>query len=104
MYSYNRVIYMKGSKTTRPKLYTKAISSGSQLGSLYGLPKVHTHYCPLRPIVNAKFTHNANLSKLLVPMLSQLAVNEHTVLKNQLTVQLILCVTLILPHIMPMFL
>ena len=37
----NQLRIMKDSKAITPEFYTQAISSGSQLGSLYGLPEVH---------------------------------------------------------------
>ena len=75
----NQLRILKSNNTIPTEFYNEAYSSGSQLGSLYGLPKVHKNDCPMRPIVIARNTHKAKLSKLLVPTLSELASNEYTV-------------------------
>ena len=52
-------------------------SSGSQLGNLYSLPKVHKNNCPVRPIVAACGSLNFNLGKKHVSLIPQLAVNSY---------------------------
>ena len=54
-------------------------ASGSTPGLLYGLPKVHKEGHPLRPILSAIGTANYNIAKYLVPILSPLTINEHTI-------------------------
>ena len=61
------------------EFYRECYASGSQLGYMYGLPKVHKSDCPVRPIVAAYGTYNFNLGKLILPMISQLAINQYTV-------------------------
>ena len=58
--------------------YDNCFTSGSNLGVLYGLPKVHKENCPVRPILSAYSMHNFNLGKALVPLLSHLASSQHT--------------------------
>ena len=53
--------------------------SGSSLGVLYGLPKVHKDNVPTRPIMSACNTPSYNVSKFLVPKLLHLAENECTI-------------------------
>ena len=50
------------------KTYQKLTVSGSQLGILYGLPKVHKKNFPLRPILSACNTTAYNMAKYLVPI------------------------------------
>ena len=52
----------------------------SQLGCLYVAYRINRHEnCPLKSIVNERCTHNAKLSKLVVPLLSDLATNEYSI-------------------------
>jgi len=52
---------------------------GSSPGILYELPKVHKPDVPIRPILAAYTTHNYNLGKFLVPLLTPFTKNEYTV-------------------------
>ena len=56
--------------------YKTSYTSGSQLGNLYGLPKVHKSHCPVRPIVTVYGSFNFNHGKHIVPLLSHLADNQ----------------------------
>ena len=59
--------------------YNNIYVSGSKPGILYGLPKIHKEDNPLRPIVSSIGTFNYNLAKFLVPIISPLTFNEHTI-------------------------
>ena len=59
--------------------YNNIYISGSKPGSLYGLPKIHKVGNPFRPIVSSIGTFNYNLAKFLVPIISPLTSNEHTI-------------------------
>ena len=59
--------------------YKYLYASGSQIGYLYGLPKIHKPNIPLRPILSAIDTFNYRLSKFLVPLLSPITTNKYTV-------------------------
>ena len=63
------------------ELCKSCYASGTRLGNLYGLPKVHKIGLPLRPILSACGTHNFNLSQALVPLISFLTNNDY-ILKN----------------------
>ena len=52
---------------------------GSRPGILYGLPKVHKHNFPLRPIISAIGTHAYKLAKFLVPLLRPFSTNSYTI-------------------------
>ena len=53
--------------------------SGSTLGVLYGLPKVHKSGCPFRPIVSSINAYNYNLASYLVRVLQPISTNQFTV-------------------------
>ena len=57
--------------------YKQIYASGSHVGALYGLAKTHKDNVPLRPIVTTRKTHNYNLAKYIIPMISHLATNEY---------------------------
>ena len=42
--------------------FHKILPCGSNRGVLYGLPKVHKHGCPFRPLVSSVNTYNYNLA------------------------------------------
>ena len=51
------------------KLYKSLYPNGSQVGLLYGLPKIHKKDVPLRPILSAIGTHSYALAKYLVDVI-----------------------------------
>ena len=51
---------------------------GSSLGSMYGLPKIHKHNVPLRPIMAGYSSANYKLAKYLIPLLRPLASNGYS--------------------------
>ena len=53
-------------------------SSGSSVGVLYGLPKIHKVNNPIRPILSTIGTFNYNLAKFFVPIIEPLTVNTYT--------------------------
>ena len=74
-----RSLKTKGNITE--SFYNECFTSGSQLGKLYGLPKVHKSNCLVCPIVAAYGSFNFNLGKHIVPLISHLADNQYS-LKN----------------------
>ena len=63
----------------RGPTYNYLYPSGTNLGILYGLPKIHKENYPLRPILSACNTPNYMLAKFLVPNLTPLTKNTYTV-------------------------
>lgn len=65
------------------KQYDSIVPTGSRLGILYGLPKIHKptiNNCPkFRPILSSIGTPTYKLAKFLVPILSPLTTNMFTV-------------------------
>ena len=66
--------------TGRPcSTYKELYVSGSNLGILYGLPKVHKANHPTRPMLSACNTPQYGLAKYLVPIISPNTTNSYTV-------------------------
>ena len=63
---------LKSKRILSEECYTHLSPSGSKPGILYGLPKVHKHNVPIRPILSAVGTYNFKLAKFLVPLLCPL--------------------------------
>ena len=63
----------------RDSTYYNLYVSGSNLGILYGLPKIHKKDCPMRPILSACNTPGYGLAKYLVPILSPITTNKYTI-------------------------
>ena len=74
---------MKSNQSINDETYNKLYASGSSPGILYGLPKTHkadfSSKFQYRPIFAAYKTPTFNVAKFLVPLLSHLTMNEHTV-------------------------
>ena len=63
----------------KDQVYNRLCISGSQLGVLYGLPKVHKDGCPIRPSLSACNTPAYNIAKFLVPIINPITKNSYTV-------------------------
>ena len=63
-------------------LFNYLFPSGSTLGVLYGLPKIHKANIPIRPILSTIGTFNYNLAKFFVPIIEPLTVNSYTLKKS----------------------
>lgn len=59
--------------------YDLVYPTGTKVGRLYGLPKIHKKEVPLRPILSANSMHNFALARELVQVLSHLCTNEYSV-------------------------
>ena len=71
---------LKNSKVLSQEHYSELYVSGSSFGILYGSPKVHKgRSLSLRPILAAYNLPNYRLAKHLVPLLSHLTTNSHSI-------------------------
>ena len=71
---------LKNSGLIENSLYQSLHSTGSTVGTLYGLPKVHKGaHVPLRPIMAAYNLPNAKLAKFLANLLTPIMSNEFTI-------------------------
>ena len=75
---------LKSRKVISDAMYDDLYVSSSSFGTLYGSPKVHKGpSVPLRPILAAYNLPNYKLAKFLVPLLSHLTTNCHSI-KNSM--------------------
>ena len=70
---------LKKSKSITQTTYKKLFPTGSQIGILYGLPKIHRSNIPLRPILSSVNKHSYNIAKFLVPLLRPIASGAYMV-------------------------
>jgi hypothetical protein len=54
---------LKNNGVISEEIYKKLVPTGSRPGILYGLPKIHKHGIPLRPILSAIKSHSYSLAK-----------------------------------------
>ena len=71
-------------KTINKDQYEMMRPTGSSVGTMYGLPKVHKTSTPLRPILAAYNSPSFYIAKFLVPLLEPLTTNSYTI-KNSYT-------------------
>ena len=71
--------HLKNVNVIDSNTFTALAPSGSNLGILYGLPKVHKIGNPLRPILSTIGTHNYKLAKYLIPLINRWSTNKYTV-------------------------
>ena len=81
----NRILrdLKKGNKIDQV-IFDNLLVTGSNLGFMYGLPKVHKPGNPMRPILSACSQASFKLAKFLVPWLAPFAQNQFT-LSNSYT-------------------
>lgn len=71
--------YLKNVNVIDLDVFNSLTPSGSNVGILYGLPKVHKANNPLRPILSTIGTHNYKLAKFLIPLINKWSTNEYSV-------------------------
>ena len=70
---------LKSNKTIDNLTYKSLYCSGTSLGTMYGLPKIHKENAPLRPILAAYNSPSYRIAKFLVPLLKPLTTNHYTI-------------------------
>ena len=77
------LVKIKNNNSITEELYSDLHCTGTSFGALYGLPKIHKgRTVPLRPILAAYNLPNYKLAKFLVPVLSHLTTNEHSIVNS----------------------
>jgi hypothetical protein len=85
------LLKLKNDNSITADTYSSLHSTGSSFGLLYGSPKVHKGpSVPLRPILAAYNLPNYKLAKYLVPLLSHLTINQHSI-KNSFEFSKFIC-------------
>ena len=74
----NQLSKLKSEGCITDDFYCSSYASGTRIGSLYGLLKVHKENIPVRPILSASGTHNFSLRKSMLPLISHLSKSEYS--------------------------
>ena len=70
---------LKKSESITPETYDKLYPTGSRIGILYGLPKIHKNNVPLRPILSCINNYSYKVAKFFIPLLNPLSVGSYMV-------------------------
>ena len=65
--------------TIHQSTYQSLFCSGTGLGIMYGLPKIHKPNVPIRPILAAYNCPSYRIAKFLIPLLEPYTTNQYTV-------------------------
>ena len=60
---------LKATNSLNEKTYSELYPTGSRIGILYGLPKIHKSTIPLRPILSSVNHYSYKLAKFFIPLL-----------------------------------
>ena len=63
---------LKAANSLNEKTYSELYPTGSRIGILYGLPKIHKSTIPLRPILSSVNHYSHKLAKFFTPLLTPL--------------------------------
>ena len=66
---------LKAENALSEKNYNELSPTGSRIGILYGLPKIHKPNMPLRPILSSVDQYSYKLAKFFIPLLTPLTIN-----------------------------
>ena len=80
---------LKSNGSIDPSTYNTLFNSGSGLGIMYGMRKIHKANIPARPILAAYNTPSYRIAKFLVPILEPLTSNQYNI-KNSYSFQFFL--------------
>ena len=67
---------LKASKSIDQRTYDELYPTGSRIGILYGLPKVHKTDIPLRPILSCINHYSYKIAKFFIPILTPISSNS----------------------------
>ena len=67
---------LKAANSLNEKTYSELYPTGSRIGILYGLPKIHKSTIPLRPILSSVNHYSYKLAKFLIPLLTPLTTSS----------------------------
>ena len=70
---------LKKSESITPETYDKLYPTGSRIGILYGLPKIHKNNIPLRPILSCINNYSYKVAKFFIPLLNPLSLGSYMV-------------------------
>ena len=67
---------LKAANSLNEKTYSELYPTGSRIGILYGLPKIHKSIIPLRPILSSVNHYSYKLAKFFIPLLTPLTTSS----------------------------
>ena len=70
---------LKASKSIDERTYNELYPTGSRIGILYGLPKIHKLNVPLRPILSYVNHYSYKPTKFFIPLLTPISTNSFAV-------------------------
>ncbi|XP_046841047.1 uncharacterized protein LOC124435142 [Xenia sp. Carnegie-2017] len=70
---------LKAKKCINEKTYNELYPTGTRIGILYGLPKIHKSSIPLRPILSSIDHYSYKLAKFFIPFLTPISANSHVI-------------------------
>ncbi|XP_046863266.1 uncharacterized protein LOC124457010 [Xenia sp. Carnegie-2017] len=70
---------LKAEKCINEKTYNELYPTGTRIGILYGLPKIHKSSIPLRPILSSIDHYSYKLAKFFIPLLTPISANSHVI-------------------------
>ena len=85
---------LKKSESITPATYEKLYPTGSRIGILYGLPKIHKDNIPLRPILSCINHYSYKIAKFCIPLLNPISSGAYIVMDSLSFVQELLSLNL----------
>ena len=73
---------LKAENALSEKNYNELYPTGSRIGILYGLPKIHKPNMPLRPILSSVNHYFYKLAKFFIPLLTPLTTNPFIIIDS----------------------
>lgn len=70
---------LKKSESITQATYDKLCPTGSRIGILYGLPKIHKDNIPLRPILSCINNYSYKIAKFFIPLLNPISSSAYMV-------------------------
>jgi hypothetical protein len=70
---------LKKSESISPASYEQLLPTGSRIGILYGLPKVHKNNIPLRPMLSCIDNYSYKVAKFFIPLLNPISSRAYMV-------------------------
>ncbi|XP_046863299.1 uncharacterized protein LOC124457051 [Xenia sp. Carnegie-2017] len=70
---------LKAEKCINQKTYNELYPTGTRIGILYGLPKIHKSSIPLRPILSSIDHYSYKLAKFFIPLITPISANSHVI-------------------------
>ncbi len=67
---------LKAADSINQETYNELYPTGSRIGILYGLPKIHKSTIPLRPILSSVNHYSYKIARFFIPLLNPISVSS----------------------------